>query len=472
MKQAPGRAGEPTLTRSLTLLPATALIVTNVVGTGIFTKTHAMTCNVGSAWLVLLAFAAAGLLTLAGALTFAELGAMLPHAGGPYAYIGAAFGRFWAFLFGWMETLLDGAASVAAIAMVFAMFLNDLTGDALSAREVLLVTLLTIGATTTLASVSMHANGAIITIVTVIKVVLVVAIGLGSFWVAGGSFVHLTSTAAAATCSDVAGGSPRGLAGFGAAMVGALWAYNGWADLSFVAEEVRRPGVTLPRAIIGSSVLVIGLYLLVNIGYFYALGPRDIAALPETVSVAGAILFRLFGAGGASLLIVALMVSTAGALHSTTLSIARIPFGMARDGLLPSWVAAVSREGHVPVHATLLVGICASLFALSGTFDALTDMIVFALLFFNGLGVASVYVLRGTLPKLKRPYRLPGYPLVPAAFLIVSAALMIDTVITAPLRALSGAALVAAGVPIYAYFSRRLEGKTPSTRGRFPTSLD
>jgi APA family basic amino acid/polyamine antiporter len=167
------RSGEPSLTRALTLLPAMALIVTNVVGTGIFTKTRVMTCNVGSPWLVLLAFAAAGLLTLAGALTFAELGAMLPRSGGHYNYLGTAFGRFWAFLFGWMETLLNGAASVAAIAMVFAIFLYDLTGGALPQSEVLLATLVTIGVTTLLASASMHANGTVIAVVTALKLILI-----------------------------------------------------------------------------------------------------------------------------------------------------------------------------------------------------------------------------------------------------------------------------------------------------------
>lgn len=450
------------LVRSLTLLPATALIVTNVVGTGIFVKTRAMTCNVGSPWLVLLAFAAAGLLTLAGALTFAELGAMLPRSGGHYNYIGAAFGRFWAFLFGWMETLLDGAAGVAAIAMVFAIFLNDLTGGALTAQQLLAITLATIMATTLLALASIHANGLLAAGVTGLKVLLVAAIGIAGFWVSDGSFAHYASNAAGAPCAGVASDAWHGLAGFGAAMVGALWAYNGWADLSFVAEEVRRPGVTLPRAIIGASLLVIALYLLVNAGYFYALDAPTIAALPENASVAGALLTRVAGAGGASLLILAMMVSSVGALHSTTLSIARIPFGMARDGLLPSWLGVVSPVSRAPVRATLFVGLCAGVFALAGAFDVLTDMIVFALLFFNGLGVASVYVLRRRLPEIDRPYRVPGYPLVPALFVAASAALMLDVLMTSPGRALAGVGLVAAGAPVYLFFARRLPPDRPS----------
>ncbi|NGZ85321.1 APC family permease [Duganella aceris] len=460
-----GRTDKASLTRALTLLPAMALIVTNVVGTGIFTKTRVMTCNVGSPWLVLLAFAAAGLLTLAGALTFAELGAMLPRSGGHYAYIGTAFGRFWAFLFGWMETFLDGAASIAAIAMVFAVFLNDLSGGALSPGEVMLATQATIAVTTALACASMHANGRIFAVATVLKLLLIVGIGGAAFWYSGGSIAHFAGNAESVACADVPASARGGVAGFGAAMIGALWAYNGWADLSFVAEEVRRPGVTLPRAIIGASVLIIALYLFVNVGYFFALDAKTIAGLPETASVAGAVLARVAGAGGASLLIAAMLISTAGALHSTSLSIARIPFGMARDGLLPAWLATVSSKSRAPVNATLVVGVCAGLFALSGTFDALSDMIVFALLFFNGLGVASVYVLRRALPQMDRPYRVPGYPLVPAVFIVVSAALMLNTLLSAPVRALAGAALVAAGIPVYLYFARQAStraGKHPN----------
>ena len=206
---------------------------------------------------------------------------------------------------------------------------------------------------------------------------------------------------------------------------------------------------------------MIALYLFVNTGYFFAMAPASIAALPENVPVAGTILTRLLGAGGASLLIVVMMISTAGALQSTSLSIVRIPFGMARDGLLPRWLATVSPGSQAPVHATLFVGICAGLFTLSGTFDALTDMIVFALLFFNGMGVASVYILRRRLPSLDRPYRVPGYPIVPAVFLAVSAALMANTLATAPTRALAGAALVAAGVPVYLIYAGRLTKKHP-----------
>lgn len=449
------------LLRGLTLIPATALIVTTVIGTGVFVKARVMVCNVGTPWMVLLAYLVAGVLTLGGALTFAELGAMMPRSGGQYNFIGAAFGRVWAFLFGWMETLVDGSASVAAIAIVFIIFLNDLLGGTLSSLQIQVLTVGTILAVTLLTLASMHTNGLLATVVTALKVLLVAGIGVAAFLFSDGSWSHYAASAASGACDGVAAGARFGVSGFGAAVVGALWSYNGWANVSFVAEEVRDPGRTLPRALIGGSVLTIGLYLLINAGYFYALEPLLVANLPEGSSVAGLVLARLLGAGGASLMTVAMMLSSFGALHSTSLAVARMPFAMARDGLLPRLFATISPRARVPTHAVLLVGACAIGFAFSGTFDILTDLIVFVLLLFNGLAVAAVYVLRRKLPDAVRPYRVWGYPLVPALFLLATACLMINTLLATPGRALAGLGIVALGLPIYAYYARRLPPSRP-----------
>jgi APA family basic amino acid/polyamine antiporter len=454
-------AAPAVLARGLTLIPATAIIVTTVIGTGVFVKVRVMTCNVGTPWMVLLAYALAGILTLGGALTFAELGAMMPRAGGQYNFIGAAFGRMWAFLFGWMETLLDGAASVAAIAIVFILFLNDILGSTLSPSQIKWLTTGTIAAVTMITLASIRANGVFASIVTALKVLLVAGIGVAAFLYSDGSWAHFSSSGAAAICADVPASARSGATGFGAAIVGALWSYNGWATVSFVAEEVRDPGRTLPRALLGGSILIIGLYLLINAGYFYALSPAVIADVPETSSVAGVFMVRMLGAGGASLLTIGMMLSTLGALHSTGLGAARLPYAMARDGLLPAFLAKVSPHSRVPARAVLLLGACAVGFALSGTFDVLTDLIVFVLLLFNGLGVASVYVLRRTLPDAVRPYRVWGYPVVPALFLAATAILMINTLIATPGRALAGLGIVALGLPLYAYYSRRLPPSRP-----------
>jgi APA family basic amino acid/polyamine antiporter len=249
--------------------------------------------------------------------------------------------------------------------------------------------------------------------------------------------------------------------GFGAAMIGALWGYNGWADVSFIAEEVREPGRTLPRALIGGSLFIIALYLLINAGYFYALSPKAVADVPEDSSVAAVVMLRMLGASGASLLTVGMMLSTFGALHSLSLAVSRVPFAMARDGLLSPAFAKVSPRARVPTRAILLLGACAVGFVFSGTFDVLTDVIVFMLLLFNGMAVASVYVLRRKLPNVVRPYRVWGYPVVPALFLAATAYLMINTFLATPQRALASLGIVALGLPLYAYYARRLLPSRP-----------
>jgi basic amino acid/polyamine antiporter, APA family len=452
---------QPSLARGLTLVPCAALVVTQVIGTGVFFKARVMTCNVETPWMVLLAYLLAGILTLGGALTFAELSAMMPRSGGQYNFIGAAFGRLWAFLYGWMETLLDGSASIAAIAIGFIIFLNDLLGGSLSPTKIQLLTAATIVAVTLLTLASMHTNGLVASVITGLKVLLIAGIGIAAFLFSDGSWAHFTASGAAGACEGVSAAARSGATGFGAAIIGALWSYNGWASASFVAEEVRDPQRTLPRALVGGSVLIIGLYLLINAGYFYALSPLTIANVPEASSVAAAVMVRLLGAGGASLLTLGMMLSTFGALHSVSITVARVPFAMARDGLLPRNFAKISPRSRVPTHAVLLIGACAVGFSFSGAFDVLTDVIVFMLLLFNGLAVASVYVLRRRLPDAVRPYRVWGYPAMPAMFLLGTVYLMINTLIATPGRALAGLGIVALGLPLYAYYARRLPPNRP-----------
>ncbi len=442
------------LARSLSLIPAAALIVTNVIGTGVFLKARVMTCNVGSPSLVLLAWAMAGLLTLSGALCLAELTAMMPRSGGPYNFIDAAFGRVWAFLYGWMETLLDGAASVAAIAAVCVIFASDLFSATLtpvqlqwgSAATILLVTLVNLA--------SVRANGWVASIITGLKVALVAGIGIAALLL-GGHASHLGADGAQGLCAGVPDSARLGLTGFGAAMVGALWAYNGWNDLSMLAEEVHDPDRTIPRAVIGASLLIIALYLLVNLGYFLVLSPMEIANLPEGASVAGVAMTTLFGVGIASLLTLGMLTANLGALHSTFLAVSRLPFAMARDGLLPRSLAVISPRTQVPSRAIVALGAVSIGFAFSGSFDLLTDIIVFMLLLFNGMSVAAIFVIRRRFPDAPRSYRVPYYPVVAGSFLAGTGFLIVNTLIATPWRALASIMIVALGLPVYAWYAWR-----------------
>ena len=250
------------LKRGLTLVPAAAIVIATVIGTGVFVKARVMTCNVGEPGLVLGVYALAGVLALAGALAFAELATMMPRAGGAYNYLGAAYGRRWAFLFGWAMTAVVVSGGAAAVALIFVIFLNDLLGGTLPpwALRVLPAVVLGIGIVLNLASV--RASGRIATALTAVKVALVLGIGVGAFVLSDGSWGHFAGGGAAGTCEGVPASARLGVAGFGAAVIGALWSYSGWQYVVSLAGEIKAPSRTLPRALAGALGLIVVLYML------------------------------------------------------------------------------------------------------------------------------------------------------------------------------------------------------------------
>ena len=449
----------PRLLRGIGLVAAMALIVTNAVGTGVFLKARVMICNVGTPEMVLLAYAVAGLYVLAGALIYAELSTLMPRSGGAYNYIGAVYGRVWAFLYGWMETFIDGAASMAALAIVFVIFFNDLLGGTLSSGVSTLLVAASLVFVTALNLASVRANAALATVVTGLKVALLFGIAGCAFFFGDGSWANYALSGAGGTCEGVPAEARMGLAGFGAAIIAAMWSYSGATTIIVVAEEVRDPARALPRALFSSALILIGLYVLINAAYFYALSPSAVASIPESSSVAGAVIARVVGAGASTLMAAGLMLSTFGALHSSVLSMTRFPFAMARDGLLPSVFATVSRNSHVPTYAVLLLGVFAIAFAISGTFDVLTDMIIFSMLIFDIMAVAAVFILRKRAPATAHPYRAWGYPFLPVVYLLGIVWLTLNTLLALPGRSLAGLGLIALGIPVYAYYAR---GRPPS----------
>ena len=438
--------------RALTLIPAAAVILANIIGTGVFVKARVMTCNVGSPEMVLLVWFLAGVLTLAGALVYAELGAMMPRSGGEYHFIDAAFGKRWAFLYGWTRSIALGA-SVAATSIITVIFLNDLTGGGLSPLAMQTLPLLVILIVTTLNLLSVHSTGLTITMLTSIKVGLVLMIGLGAFLFADGTGGNFSGSGAAGSCEGVPESAKLGISGFGAAMLGALWGYNGWAIIAAVGGEIKNPGRTLPRALIGGTVVVMTLYLVVNAAYFYVLTPAEVASIPEASSVAGEVAARVFGPGVVALMSAGLMISAYGTTHTSILT-SRVPFALAKEGLLPKSLAYISKAG-IPSVAVIAVGVWSVCLAVTGTFDILTDMYVFVLWVFFGMNGIALMVLRRRKPNADRPYRVWGYPYVPILFLMVTVYLLLNTIWATPYRALSGLALIVVGLPMYEYFSRR-----------------
>jgi APA family basic amino acid/polyamine antiporter len=448
------------LTRGVGPWAAAAVNVANMIGTGVFLKTRVMTCNVGSAKLVLVVWLAAGLLSLAGTFAYSEIAAMMPEAGGDYVYLRRAYGRLVGFLYGWVAFAVARAGSQAALAVGLAIFMNVALGGALDrghfgVSSLTLVALAAIWIVALINCASVASGGRMALVLTLAKVGLVLGVGIGAFVFAAGDWSHLNESGLAGTCEGVAGSARGGIAGFGAAMLGALWAYDGWQNVAPLAGEVRDPQRNLPRAFVGGTLAVAALYLLVNLAYFYALSPVQIASVPASSSVATQVMQRFLGPIAVSMTAVALMISSFGALHASVLANSRIPFAMARDGLFFRALVRLSPRSNVPVRAILAQAAWASILALSGTYDTLTDSVIFSSWLFYGLMTAALFVFRKKMPDAPRPYRAFGYPLIPMIFLLVTAALLVNTFVAAPREALRGVAVLAAGLPFYWYWARR-----------------
>lgn len=462
------------LLRGLGLLAAISIIVGNVIGTGVFLKARVMTCNVGSAEWVILVWIAAGILSLAGALTYAELSAMKPEAGGEYIFLRDAYGRVWSFLYGWMQIFIAKTGSQAAVAVAFAIFLNDLLGGAL--KQVLfetqifgygyeltslqIVAVMMIVIVTTINCASVSVGGQIATFFTVIKISLVIFVGLGAFFLADGSFGNFGTVNSGGACEGVDNAFKYGaagftfIAGFGAAMLAALWGYDGWNNLTLVAGEVKNPQKNIPLALIGGTVLIIILYVFIHFAYFYVLTPTEIASVSGSSSVAKEVAIRFFGAGVLSLMAAGLMASSLGTLHTSVLTGARVPYAMAKDGIMFDSFGRLSAT-RVPVVALLVQGVWACLLAISGSFDTLTDYVIFGSWIFYTVVTASVFVFRRKYPNADRPYKAFGYPVVPVLFILAATGLLARTFYDSPGKSMIGIGLILAGLPVYYYLIKR-----------------
>ncbi len=463
------------LVRGVGLWAAIAINVANMIGTGVFLKARVMTCNVGSPLAVLAVWLAAGLLALAGTFGYAEVAAMMPVAGGEYVFLRRAFGRMTGFLYGWTTFAIYKSGSQAALAVGFAIFMNVALGGALEGDVfavsvggarlhlswLVLVALAAIWVVTLINCRSVATGGRTAVVLTGAKVVLLASLAAGAFVFANGHWVHYALPSAGATCEGVADTARGGFAGFGAAMLGALWAYDGWANVAPLAGEIKDPARDLPRAFLGGMLVVGALYLAVNLAYFYVLTPLEVGSVSATSSVATEVMRRFVGPSAVTFAAVALMLSAFGSLQASAITGARIPFAMAREGLFFRALGAVSPSTHVPLRAVLAQSLWASLLTLSGSYDTLTDSAIFAVWLFYGLTASTLFVFRRTLPDAPRPYRALGYPLLPALFVLVAIALIINTFVATPRLAFVGIAIMLSGLPFYLYWSRQLPPVTP-----------
>jgi APA family basic amino acid/polyamine antiporter len=486
---------ETSLVRGLTLIAAMSVVVGNVIGTGVFLKARVMTCNVGTPGRVLGVYVIAGLLSLAGALSYAELSAMMPRAGGEYVFMREAYGRPWAFLYGWMSFFIGKAGSQAALGVQLALFLNTmiggrLGGDFFSANvfghaipfgKVQIIALASILIVTGINCLAVRVSGGVASILSAVKVALVLVIGVGAFLLADGAdWSHLTMANVGGTCEKVSAAAQIGFGGFMAAMLGALWSYDGWNNVTLVSGEVQNPSRNLPRALIGGMLLIMGLYLFVNLAYFYVMSPTDVASISTSSSVATEVARRFLGPVAITFIAAALLSSSFGTLHTSILTGARVPYAMARDGLFPRSLSHVSPRTHVPTGALIVQAVwaCILVIVFSSSFDTLTDYAIFGLMIFYVLCTAGVFVLRRKMPDAERPYRVLGYPVVPILFILSATLILASTLlgargdfvsgfssiasgnvfsgfgVLARNPAISGVVLIAAGLPVYWLWTR------------------
>jgi len=447
--------------RRLGLLDTAFLVIGAVVGSGIFMTPGLIASILPSPGLLLMVWLVGGLITLCGALSFAELGAMYPEAGGQYVYIREAYGHGAAFLFGWAFFGFIMCGGLAALAVAFAEFLGHFV-PALSTAKVLfraggpgglsyslsagqLVAAAAILLLTLVNSFGIRSGATVQNVLTVIRLGTVAAlVGLGVLVgaKAGASNFHPLFPPGPAF--------PAVLKPLGLALVAVFWTYDGWYSVNCTAEEIRDPGRTIPRGLTIGVLAVTGIYVLVNLVYLLAL---PLAELQGVVRVGERAASALFGGGGAGFFSALVMVSVFGCLNANLLFGPRVFYAMGRDG---SFFRAMGRLGprtRVPNAALWGQAAWSSVLCLSGTYESLYEYMVFALLVFFAATGLAVLVLRRRAPQTARPYRTWGYPLVPLVFVVMCLAVFLSMIVAEPLKSLAGLALLLAGIPVYAIWS-------------------
>jgi len=431
-----------------------------MIGTGIFIVPADMARTAGSVSMVALVWIVGGVLSLFGALAAAELGAALPEAGGTYAYLNHGFGPAWGFIFGWMYSILGAPTSIATISAGFMRFVSFLFPAVATPIFVWHFSLPFInhpytfaftwaqpGAAAAIAVVTfinclgVRLGGRVQVVLTIIKIAAIVAvIGIG-FFLGHGSTANFHSAAS--------GISAAGLSGFLTAMVAALWAYDGWINLTFVGSEVKNPERNIPLALLGGVALVCALYVAMSAACFFVLPFSKVIA---SRVIASDVIARATGASAANWLTIAMIVCALGTLNSSILTNARVDYALARDGLFFRIVRGVHPRFRTPVRALIFQAIIASLLALSGTFEDLFSLYVFTVWIFYALQTIAVFRLRSTQPNLPRPYRTWGYPVVPAIFILGALALTVNTCIQRPLPSAMGLVVMFSGLFFYRHW--------------------
>lgn len=444
------------LIRGLSATDVTLITIGSVVGTGAFLTTADVARALPHAGLVLLAWVCGGIVAIAGALTYAELGTMMPRAGGPYHFLKEAYGPLFGFLKGWVDFLVIMSGGLAAIAVGFGEYLGSFlpffsTRNVLASADILgfdwkltggaVAGVLAIVFFTITSMVGVRESALVQNVITVLKIGSMVGLALLGFFVAPSVVPDYVSSVVPSSL----------ISAFGVAMIGVLWTFDGWYGATYLGGEMKDPSRDLPRAMIGGVVIVTALYVLLNVVYLRAIPVSD---MPNHPRIAEAAAVALFGAGAAKVVSAAVMVSAFGCIGATILYSTRTYLPMARDGVFFKSLAKVHPKWRTPVACILAQGVWTIILTVSGTYEALYTYVIVVLFLFHAATGIAVFVLRVKKPDWPRPYRVSGYPIVPAIFVLTSLAFVFNALKERPTEALFGFGILLLGVPAYLYWKR------------------
>ncbi len=453
---------EAGLVRGLSLFDATTLIVGSVIGSGIFFAPAIMAGYLQTPGLLLGLWVLGGVLTLFGALSYGEMAAALPRAGGQYVFLSEAFSPLWGFLYGWTLLLAINTGFVAAVSVAFAKTLGfflpgigeanvlfAIGGFSFSTAQA--VALVVIAAVTWLNVTGLRTGAIVQNVFTVAKVAAVAALVVLAIVTGRGSVEHFRPVIGLELGTE---GIKLGLfAALALAMSKALFAYDAWNTVTFAAEEVKDPERNLPRSLLFGTLGLAAVYCAAVAVYLYMVPIGEMATVRES-RIATEAAVRMIGPAGGAFIAVAILISTFGCVNGLTLAGARVVFAMGRDGLFFPGVARVHPEYRTPVAALFFHGLVAALLTLTGTYSDLLTLTAFSSLLFNVLTIVGLFVLRVRQPDLRRPYRVWGYPVVPALYILVAAFFLVYIPVADPRNSGMGLIITALGVPAYLYWRR------------------
>ena len=445
----------PKLDRQLGLFDSTMMVVGIVIGSGIFMTTGLMADALPSASLILIVWLLGGLQMLAGALTYAELGAAMPKAGGQYVYLREAYGSLPAFLFGWVAFIAYLTGTNAAIAVAVAEHLGSFYPSisthnivigfdyfSISGGQIFAISLILI--LSFINYLGILFGKWIQNVFTILKIGSILFFALAGLFISTGNHIDFSINPTSMSIGSI-------LTGMGIALVAVTWTVGGWEYVTFAAGEIKNPKKNLPLALIIGTVVILVLYIMINIAYLKVL-PMD--SLIGEIKVGEATAKSLYGPGIAGAFVVVVIISMFGSLNGNILFGPRISYAMAKDELFFSKAADVHPKFHTPGNAIMIQGFWAAVLVLSGTFEEIITLVVFVNFMMWIAASSTVFVLRKKQPELERPYKVWGYPYVPAFFIIFSSAIMINTFFESPQQSLMGIGLTLLGIPAYLYWKK------------------